>query len=49
MAANPQIRRPVRHFIQFYSQQDEDMGVFSRAVYSWLQVQTESPGLRQGL
>jgi hypothetical protein len=38
MAANPQIRRPVKHFIQFYSQQDDDMGFFSRAVYSWLQV-----------
>ena len=39
MAANPQIRRPVKHFIQFYRQQDDDMGFFSRAVYSWLQVQ----------
>lgn len=49
MAANPQIRRPVKHFIQFYRQQDEELGFLPRAVYSWLQVQTESPGLRQGL
>lgn len=39
MTANPQIRRPVKHFIQFYRQQDQEMGFFSRAVYSWLQVQ----------
>jgi len=36
MAANPQIRRPVRHFIHFYRQQDADMGILPRAVYSWL-------------
>jgi hypothetical protein len=36
MAANPQIRRPVQHFIHFYRQQDDSMGVFPRAVYSWL-------------
>lgn len=39
MAANPQIRRPVRHFIHFYRQQDDDMGLIPRAVYSWLLVQ----------
>jgi hypothetical protein len=36
MAANPQIRRPVQHFIHFYRQQDDDMGFLPRAVYSWL-------------
>jgi hypothetical protein len=36
MAANPQIRRPVRHFIHFYRQQDDDMGFLPRAVSSWL-------------
>jgi len=36
MAANPQIRRPVQHFIHFYRQQDADMGFLPRAVYSWL-------------
>ncbi len=36
MAANPQVRRPVKHFIQFYRQQDDDMGLVPRAVYSWL-------------
>lgn len=36
MAAKPQIRRPVVHFIHFYTHQDEGMGVFPRAVYSWL-------------
>lgn len=35
-AANPQIRRPVKHFIHFYRQTDDDMGFFPRAVYSWL-------------
>jgi len=35
-AANPQIRRPVRHFVHFYRQQDEELGFFPRAVYSWL-------------
>jgi hypothetical protein len=39
MAANPQIRRPVKHFIHFYRQQDDDMGFLPRAVYSWLLVQ----------
>jgi hypothetical protein len=39
MAANPQIRRPVQHFIHFYRQQDNDMGVLPRAVYSWLLAQ----------
>jgi hypothetical protein len=36
MAANPQIRRPVKHFIHFYRQQDSEMGFLPRAVYSWL-------------
>lgn len=36
MAANPQVRRPVQHFIQFYRQQDSEMGFVPRAVYSWL-------------
>ncbi len=36
MAANPQVRRPVQHFIQFYRQQSDDMGFFPRAVSSWL-------------
>jgi hypothetical protein len=36
MAANPQIRRPVQHFIHFYRQQDADMGFLPRAVYSWM-------------
>lgn len=39
MAANPQIRRPVQHFIQFYRSMDDDMGVIPRAVYSWLLAQ----------
>jgi hypothetical protein len=39
MAANPQIRRPVQHFIHFYRQQDNDMGFLPRAVYSWLLAQ----------
>jgi len=39
MAANPQIRRPVQHFIHFYRQQDDDMGFLPRAVYSWLLAQ----------
>jgi hypothetical protein len=39
MAANPQIRRPVQHFIHFYRQQDDNMGFLPRAVYSWLLVQ----------
>jgi hypothetical protein len=36
MAANPQIRCPVMHFIHFYRQQDSNMGFLPRAVYSWL-------------
>ncbi len=36
MAANPQIRRPVKHFIHFYRHQDDSMGFFPRTVYSWL-------------
>ncbi len=36
MAANPQIRRPLQHFIHFYRQQDNEMGFIPRAVYSWL-------------
>ena len=37
MAANPQVRRPVQHFIHFYMQPpEEEMGVLPRAVYSWL-------------
>lgn len=39
MAANPQIRRPVKHFIHFYRQQDSEMGFLPRAVYSWLLAQ----------
>jgi len=39
MAANPQVRRPVKHFIHFYRQMDDDMGVIPRAVYSWLLAQ----------
>ena len=39
MAANPQIRRPVKHFIHFYRQQDDEMGLLGRAVYSWLLAQ----------
>jgi hypothetical protein len=39
MAANPQIRRPVQHFIHFYRQQDSEMGLLPRAVYSWLLAQ----------
>ena len=35
-AANPQVRRPVMHFIHFYNQQDEDMGFLPRTVYSWM-------------
>jgi hypothetical protein len=36
LAANPQIRRPVQHFIHFYRQQDSEMGFLPRAVYSWM-------------
>jgi hypothetical protein len=36
MAANPEIRRPVQHFIHFYRQQDDSMELLPRAVYSWL-------------
>ena len=36
LAANPQVRRPVVHFIQFYNQQDTDLGFLPRAAYSWL-------------
>ena len=39
MAANPQIRRPVQHFIHLYRQMDDDMGFLPRAVYSWLLAQ----------
>jgi hypothetical protein len=39
MAANPQVRRPVKHFIHLYRQMDDDMGVVPRAVYSWLLAQ----------
>jgi hypothetical protein len=39
MAANPQIRRPVKHFIHLYRQMDDDMGFLPRAVYSWLLAQ----------
>jgi hypothetical protein len=39
MAANPQIRRPVQHFIHFYRQQDSEVGFLPRAVYSWLLAQ----------
>jgi hypothetical protein len=36
IAANPQVRRPVQHFIHFYRQQDDDVGFIPRIVYSWL-------------
>jgi hypothetical protein len=36
MAANPQVRRPVKHFIHFYTQQDDDMDWMARVVYSCL-------------
>lgn len=36
MAANPQIRRPVQHFIHLYRQMDDDMGFVPRALNSWL-------------
>jgi hypothetical protein len=39
MAANPQIRRPVKHFIHFYRQQDSEVAFLPRAVYSWLLAQ----------
>jgi hypothetical protein len=39
MAANPQIRRPVQHFIHLYRQMDDDMGFLPRTVYSWLLAQ----------
>jgi hypothetical protein len=39
MAANPQVRRPVKHFIHLYRQMDDDMGVVPRAVYSLLLAQ----------
>jgi hypothetical protein len=39
MAANPQVRRPVQHFIHLYRQMDDDMGVVPRTVYSWLLTQ----------
>ena len=39
MAANPQVRRPVKHFIHLYRQMDDDMGFVPRAVYSWLLAQ----------
>jgi hypothetical protein len=39
MAANPQIRRPVKHFLHFYRQQDSDMGFLPRAASSWLLAQ----------
>jgi hypothetical protein len=35
MAANPQVRRPVKHFIHFYRQQDSDIGFLPRILYSW--------------
>ena len=39
MAANPQVRRPVKHFIHLYRQMDDDMGFIPRTVYSWLLAQ----------
>ena len=36
MAANPQVRRPVKHFIHFYTQQSDDMDWMARVVYSCL-------------
>ncbi|MGA3189080.1 MAG: hypothetical protein ABSF22_18400 [Bryobacteraceae bacterium] len=36
MAANPQVRRPVQHFIHFYRQQDSEMGFIPRTFYSWV-------------
>jgi hypothetical protein len=41
MAANPQIRRPVKHFIHLYRQQDTEMGFLPRAVSSWMLAQRE--------
>jgi hypothetical protein len=36
MAATPQVRRPVVHFIHFYRHQDAEMGFIPRALYSWM-------------
>ena len=42
VAANPCIRRPVAQFIYFYEQTD-DLNVWERVVYSWLQSKTTEP------
>ncbi len=39
LAANPQVRRPVQHFIHFYRQQDSEMSFVPRALYSWILAQ----------
>ena len=36
MAANPQVRRPVQHFIHFYREQSDEMSLIPRALSSWL-------------
>ncbi len=36
MAANPQVRRPVQHFIHFYREQSDEMSFIPRALSSWL-------------
>jgi hypothetical protein len=37
IAANPEVRRPVKHFIHYYRQPDAaQMGLVPRTVYSWL-------------
>jgi hypothetical protein len=41
MAANPKVRRPVQHFIHLYRQQDSELGIWPRAVSSWLLAKNE--------
>jgi hypothetical protein len=36
IAANPEVRRPVKQFIHYYRQQEPSMGFLPRAVYSWM-------------
>ena len=40
--ANPSIRQPVAQFIYFY-QQTDDMPVWEKVVYSWLQSKLTQP------
>jgi hypothetical protein len=40
--ANPSIRRPVAQFMYFYEQTD-DMNVWERVVYSWLESKITQP------